>query len=624
LAQNLLTEKILSEAVIESLPGIFYLFDDQGRIIRWNEALENVTHYSSEEISGMQPLDFVAADDRQKVGKAVQQVFVTGKSTVEAELVTKTAHKIPYLLTGSRVTLDGQDFLVGLGIDITKRRRMEEAFKDLFFHAPIGIYIIQNRRFRLVNPGFEKLTGYAKEELLGQDCLMLATPEYKDKIRQHAVRMLKGKSANPYEYQFRTKGGEIRWAMESVTTTDYTGKKATIGYFMDITERKRLENQLTRAQRMEAVGILAGGIAHDFNNLLTAIMGYGELMKMDLEQNDPHYHYTEEILKTAVRGSTLTHQLLAFSRKQILQPSVISLNSLVSNMERLLRRLIGEDIELVTVSDPDLGAVRADRGQIEQIIMNLAVNARDAMPQGGKLTIETANLILDEKYERSHLDVAPGPYVMLAVSDNGEGMDAETQSHIFEPFFTTKTLGQGTGLGLATVYGIVRQSGGHIWVYSEPGQGTTFKIYLPRVEEAVSAAEPKAPAVTRLKGRETILVVEDDNTLREVISKGLKKFGYSVLTAANGGEALLICEKRKGPIHLLLTDVVLPQMGGRELAERLVSLRPDLKVLYMSGYTENAIVHHGILNEDVGFLQKPFKVNLMVQKIREVLDSQEK
>jgi PAS domain S-box-containing protein len=344
LVQNLLTEKILSEAVIESLPGIFYLFDEQGRLIRWNETIENITNYSTEEITRMRPLDFFAESEREKVNAAIQQVFATGRSTVETELLTKNNGKIPYLLTGSKVTVEGQDYLVGLGIDITKRRRLEEAFKDLFFHAPIGIYIVQNRRFRLVNPGFQKLTGFSEEDLLGQDCLMLATPEYKEIIRQHAVQMLKGKNSTPYEYQFQTKKGEIRWAMESVTTTTYNGRKGSIGYFMDITERKRLENQLTRAQRMEAVGILAGGIAHDFNNLLTAIMGYGELMKMDLERNDPHYHYTEEILKTATRGSTLTQQLLAFSRKQILQPSVLSINSLVTNMEKLLRRIIGEDI----------------------------------------------------------------------------------------------------------------------------------------------------------------------------------------------------------------------------------------------------------------------------------------
>ena len=315
LAQNLLKEKILSEAVIESLPGIFYMFDDQGKLVRWNETIESVTHYSTEEITGMHPLDFFGEAEQQRVEAAIKQAFATGRSTVEAELLTKDNGKIPYLLTGSKVTIEGQDYLVGLGIDITKRRRLEEAFRDLFFHAPIGIYIVQNRRFKLVNPGFQKLTGYGEEDLLGRDCLMLATPDYKEKIRQYAVQMLKGKNSNHNEYQFQTKAGEIRWAMESVTTTIYNGKKASIGYFMDITERKRLENQLTRAQRMEAVGILAGGIAHDFNNLLTAIMGYGELMKMDLERNDPHYHYTEEILKTAIRGSTLTHQLLAFSRK---------------------------------------------------------------------------------------------------------------------------------------------------------------------------------------------------------------------------------------------------------------------------------------------------------------------
>ena len=618
--ESLLKEKVLADAVIESLPGVFYLFDVKGKLIRWNESLESVTGYSAEEIAQMHPLDFFTAKDLQRVKATIQQVFNNGRSTVEADVMMKTGGTIPYLLTGSRISLGGRDYLVGLGIDITKRRRLEESFRDLFFHAPIGIYIVQNRKLRLVNPGFQKITGYDENELVGQDCLYLATADFKEKIRLNAVQMLKGKTSTPYEYQFQTKGGETRWAMESVASTMYNGKKASIGYFMDITESKRLEDQLGRAQKMEAIGILAGGIAHDFNNLLTAIMGYGEIMKMDLDKKDPHYYYADEILKTAIRGSTLTHQLLAFSRKQILQPSVISINSLVANMEKLLRRLIGEDIDLVTVIDPELGAVRADQGQIEQIIMNLAVNARDAMPQGGKLTIETASVYLDEDYERNHLEVTGGPHIMLAVSDNGMGMDAETQSHIFEPFFTTKKLGQGTGLGLATVYGIVKQSGGHIWVYSEPGQGTTFKIYLPRVEEAVAPIKPKADRRTELKGPETILVVEDDDALREVIYRGLKKYSYTVLAAANGGEALILCEKYKRPIQLILTDVVLPQMSGRELVERLASSRPGMRVLYMSGYTENAIVTHGVLHADVGFLQKPFKVDQMVRKIRETLD----
>jgi len=620
-AESLLKEKVLADAVIESLPGIFYLFDGKGKLIRWNESPEGVTGYSSDEVAQMHPLDFFEENYKEKVKTRIQQVFSNGSASVEADVVVKTGGKIPYLLTGSRVSLGGHDYLVGLGIDITKRRRLEESFRDLFFHAPIGIYIVQNRKLRLVNPGFQKITGYAENELVGQDCLNLATAEFKEKIRLNAVQMLKGKTSTPYEYQFQTKGGETRWAMESVASTVFNDKKASIGYFMDITESKRLEDQLGRAQKMEAIGILAGGIAHDFNNLLTAIMGYGEIMKMDLDKKDPHHYYAEEILKTAIRGSTLTHQLLAFSRKQILQPSVISINALVANMEKLLRRLIGEDIDLVTVIDPELGAVRADQGQIEQLIMNLAVNARDAMPQGGKLTIETTNVYLDEVYERNHLEVTRGHYIMLAVSDNGMGMDAETQSHIFEPFFTTKGLGQGTGLGLATVYGIVKQSGGHIWVYSEPGQGTTFKIYLPRVEEALAPIKAKADTRTDLKGRETILVVEDDDALREVICRGLKKYGYIVLGAGNGGEALILCEKYKRPIQLILTDVVLPQISGRDLVERLAPSRPGMRVLYMSGYTENAIVTHGVLNADVGFLQKPFKVDQMVRKIREILDT---
>jgi len=623
LAQRLMTEETLSEAVVESLPGIFYLVDNQFRPIRWNETLEDVTQFSTEEIARGHLLDYFRTEDRLKVRDGMQQVFANGKATLEVELQSKDKSKTPYLLSGRRVTVDEQNYVVGLGIDITKRRRLEEAFKDLFFYAPIGIFIVQNRKFKMVNPGFQKITGYSEDELLGQDCLNLATAEFKNKIRLNAVQMLKGKRSSPYEYQFLTKEGEIKWAMESVTTTSFNGKKSTIGYFMDITERRRLEDQLTRAQKMEAIGILAGGIAHDFNNLLTALMGYGELMKMDLDKKDPHYYYTDEIMKIASRGSNLTQQLLAFSRRQILQPRVISINNLVGNMERLLRRLIGEDIELVTKIDPDLGAVRADKGQIEQIIMNLAINARDAMPNGGKLIIETDDVFLDETYEQRHVEVKPGPYVMLAVSDNGLGMDATIQSHIFEPFFTTKKMGQGTGLGLATVYGIVRQSGGYIWVYSEPGQGTTFKIYLPRVEEPLESDEPKPVIVTDLKGRETVLLVEDDHALREVISRGLKKFGYKILEAANGGEALLICEKQKGPIQLLLTDVVLPQMSGRELADRLRPLREDMKVLYMSGYTENAIVNNGILKENVGFIQKPFKVNALVQKIREIIDHRE-
>jgi len=321
----------------------------------------------------------------------------------------------------------------------------------------------------------------------------------------------------------------------------------------------------------------------------------------------------------------LTNKLLAFSRKQILQPRVIDLNLIVKDMDKMLRRLIGEDIDLVTYGAEKLGLVKADPGQIEHILMNLAVNARDALPQGGKLTIETADVFLDESYAQSHAGVSPGPYVMIAVTDNGVGMDAERLSHIFEPFFTTKESGKGTGLGLAMVYGIIKQSGGHIWVYSEPGQGTTFKIYFPRVAEGLAPVRPRPTQKPSRAtgGGKTILLVEDDAALRALMSKALRKYGYQVWEAANGGEAIMVCEKEKGPIHLLLTDVVMPQMSGRELAGRVAHLRPEIKVLYMSGYTTNAIVHHGVLDAGINFIQKPVKILSLLQKVREVLETEE-
>jgi PAS domain S-box-containing protein len=388
----------------------------------------------------------------------------------------------------------------------------------------------------------------------------------------------------------------------------------------ELTGRKRLEEQLLQAQKMEAVGRLAGGVAHDFNNVLTAITGYADLLLMNLGDLDPWRKDVEEIKKAADRASTLTHQLLAFSRKQVLQPRVLNLNAVVANMEKMLRRLIREDIDLVAVLDPALGNVKADPGQTEQVIMNLAVNARDAMPQGGKLTIETMNVYLDEDYARQHVDVQPGPYVMLAVSDTGIGMNEETLSYIFEPFFTTKEKDEGTGLGLSTVYGIVKQSGGHIWVYSEPGQGTTFKVYLPQVEEVIELLEPSSVPTELPQGSETVLLVENADIVRGLAHRVLLQNGYTVLEARHGEEAFLICEQHEGPIHLLVTDVVMPGMSGRELAERLTTSYPETKVLYMSGHTDNAIVRHGVLEPDIAFLQKPFTPDVLARKVREVLD----
>jgi len=397
-------------------------------------------------------------------------------------------------------------------------------------------------------------------------------------------------------------------------------------YARDLSERRAAElalreseDQLRQAQKMEAVGRLAGGIAHDFNNLLTAITGYGEMMLADLREKGPFRAHLREVLKASQRASSLTRQLLAFSRRQILEPKVLDLNSVVAGMFPMLRRLINEDIDLVDRLDGRLPTVKADPGQIEQVIMNLTVNARDAMPHGGTLLLETRSIELDDAYARQHVPLEPGSYAMLAVSDTGSGMSDETMARVFEPFFTTKMHGKGTGLGLATVYGIVKQSGGYIWVYSEEGRGTTFKVYFPRIEEAVAVTGQPAMAPDSLHGSETILLVEDEDLVRALAREVLETHGYTVLDAHIGPEALKIVERHPGSIHMLLTDVVMPQMSGRELAQRVEALRPDVRVLYMSGYTADVIAHEGVLEEGTAYLEKPFTLRALARKVREVL-----
>jgi nitrogen-specific signal transduction histidine kinase len=388
----------------------------------------------------------------------------------------------------------------------------------------------------------------------------------------------------------------------------------------DVTERKQLEEQLRQAQKMEAIGSLAGGVAHDFNNLLTIINGYSDLMQEQLPVGSPLHESLHNIGQAGQRAASLTRQLLAFSRKQVLEPKVLNLNATVTDTANMLQRLIGEDIELTTRLDPALGRVRADPGQIEQILINLAVNARDAMPHGGHLTIETTNTELDMSYTHAYPDLRTGPYVMLAVSDTGIGMDKATQSRIFEPFFTTKEVGKGTGLGLATVFGIVKQSQGHIAVYSEPDLGTIFRVYFPTVEQSSTASKTPPRLRAALHGTETILLVEDEPALRTLARHVLEMHGYTVLEAGRGDEALRLAEAYQGTIHLVVTDVVMPVMGGRQLVEQLAMLQPNVKVLYQSGYTNDAVVQRGILLGETAFLQKPFTPNGLVQTVREVLD----
>ncbi len=471
------------------------------------------------------------------------------------------------------------------------------------------------------SPGATEIFGYQPEEGLGRP----VADFYRGGLEEAGTVMerlrVAGRIRN-YETAFRAKDGrsvEVN-ASFSLLRDPSGGIVGTVGVVKDMTEHKRLEENLRQSQKMEAVGRLAGGIAHDFNNLMTIITGRADMLLGRLRPDDPLRRDIELFRKTSERAAAVTRQLLAFSRRQVLQPKVLDLNAVVAGTDSMLRRLIGEDIDLVTVLEPALWRVRADPGQLEQVILNLAVNARDAMRNGGKLTIETGNVELDEGYASRHVAVKPGSFVLLAVSDTGMGMDEATRSRIFEPFFTTKEQGEGTGLGLATVYGIVKQSGGSIWCYSEPGQGTAFKIYLPRVDEAVESLDPAPPTAEPQPGTETILLVEDEDELRSVAREMLEMHGYTVLEAGHPDEALLVAERHSGPIHLLLTDVVMPKMSGRDLAQRLGPLRPEMRVLYVSGYTDDAIVHHGVLDPGTAFLEKPFNPDDLARKVREVLD----
>ena len=504
-------------------------------------------------------------------------------------------------------------------------RRSELNFRSLVTNAPYGICRCDSTGKILdANPAFLQLLGHSSvDQLVRQHIFGLYAEtdqwfELADFLR----------SAEPF------KGLTAEWKRKDASTTlvRISGRSVSSGpegevvfelFAEDVTERRVLEQQLRQSQKMEAVGRLAGGIAHDFNNLLMVISGYSEFLLERLGA-EPHLRGpAQEIASAAERASSLTRQLLAFSRKQMLAPRIVNLNDVATENIKMLTRMIGEDIDLVMVPGPNLWAVRADAGQIEQVIMNLAVNARDAMPSGGKLTIETSNVTLDEDYARVHAPLPAGDYVMIALSDTGDGMDNETQSHIFEPFFTTKGT-KGTGLGLSTVYGIIKQSGGYIWVHSEVGKGTTFKIYLPRVASTGQATAQVAAPVEYRKvepGTETILLVEDEANLRYLARQYLEKQGYKVIEAADGAVAMQIAVAHDKIIHLLLTDVIMPGMNGRELAQRICEIRPNVKVLYMSGYTENMIGHDGVLDDGVRLLQKPFNLRDLKSIVREVLDS---
>jgi two-component system, cell cycle sensor histidine kinase and response regulator CckA len=503
-------------------------------------------------------------------------------------------------------------------------KRQRELYRSLLDSSPDAVVIYDMEgRTQYVNDSFTRLFGWNLDELMGERIPFVPESEREASMATIQSLIQDGIPRSGFESKRYNKEGRIlEVSLSASRYLDHAGDPAgMLVVLSDITQRRLLEEQLRQSAKMEAIGQLAGGLAHDFNNILTAVIGYANLLSNDLPQEGTYQERLAQITRASERAADLTRQLLAFSRKQVLDVRVTSLNGIIGDMDKLLKRLIGEHIELVTVLDEAAGMVQVDQVQIQQIVMNLAVNARDAMPDRGKLTIETSNAFLDDDYCRMHAEVRPGPYVMFAVSDAGQGMDSCTLARIFEPFFTTKEKGVGTGLGLATVYGIVKQHQGHISVYSEPGRGTTFKIYLPRIEALKDSPLPTWEPGSRPHGNETVLVVEDEEIVRKLACEALEVLGYRTLSAPDPRTAIEICSSHQGPIELLLTDVVLPQMDGRRLFEALSSVRPDLKVLYVSGYTENFIVHHGVLDKGLHFMQKPFNLNRLAGKVREILDA---
>jgi PAS domain S-box-containing protein len=630
--RTLRSSEILYRRLFETAKdGIFLLDAETGQITEANPYLIDLLGYSHCELVGKKLWEIGPFKDIEASRSAFQELQQREYIHYEdLPLKAKDGQRVEVEFVSNVYTV-GEKKVIQCNIrEISQRKRAEEAlreseerYRELFENANDIIYTHDLAGdFISINRMGEQISGYTRDEIFKMNITQMVGPEHLEHVRQMVADPTSWVGATSCELEIVTRNHE-RVMLEVSPRLVWEKRKpvAVQGIARDITARKKLEDQLRQAQKIDAIGKLAGGVAHDFNNILTAIIGHTDLMLRDLGQ-DPERTLSglQAIKSAAERAAGLTQQLLAFSRKQVLQPVVLDLNARISESLKMLRPLITEHIELALALDPSLGRMKADPGQIEQVIVNLVVNARDAMPQGGKLTIETARVHLDDEYARQHASVRPGQYVMLAVSDTGSGMNADAQAHIFEPFFTTKGRGKGTGLGLSTVYGIVKQSGGSIWVSSGQSEGTTFKIYFPCVEECAEAMVTRTRSAESPPGSETILVVEDEEMVRGLVCQILKNKGYRVLEASNGEEGLLVCRQQSSPIHIMVTDVVMPGMNGRDLANRVASIRPAMKVLFMSGYSEDAVVSDGLLDRGLSFIQKPFTPEALAWKVREVLE----
>jgi two-component system, cell cycle sensor histidine kinase and response regulator CckA len=625
--EKLRAEQEMLRKLIDNIPDRIYVKDLQSRWVLANRELANrLGAKNPEEMLGKTDFDYFPKEVATVFSTDEQTVIRTGRPLVNKEERAVDARgnirwwstsKVPW-----RDDLGQIIGIMGIGRDITRLKSAEENFYKAFNAnpEPLTISVVSDGRYLDVNESFLRGTGYSREEVIGRTSLDLKIWDnledrgrFIEKLRQHG-------SVRDLEVPFRVKSGELRVWLHSANLIEFEGQECVISSQKDVTETRALALQLGQAQKMESIGRLAGGVAHDFNNLLSVIIGYSEILLGQPDLDERTQKQFEEIKKAGNRAAALTRQLLAFSRQQILEPKVLNLNVTVVETQKMLRRLIGEDVEFQMRLDPGIGSVKADPGQIGQILMNLAVNGRDAMPDGGRLTIETGEADLDEEAARRHAPCAPGRYVVLTVADTGTGMDEDTKTHIFEPFFTTKELGKGTGLGLSTVYGIVKQSGGYVWVYSELGQGAVFKIFLPRVEQPTRQGEESDLGSENLGGTETVLVVEDEESVRVLICSILAQNGYTVLEA-NSPEHALEIVRQNPSIDLLLTDVVMPGMNGPAMVEKLEEMRVRMKVLYVSGYAGRFGNDRGLLREGVPFLQKPFSKKELLRRLREILEA---
>src|SRR6266853_645020 len=633
--RRLIRGEELFRLISENAADMIAVVDMEGKRIFNSFSYEKVLGYSMKELRESSSSEQIHPEDREKVRQAAEEARLTG---VGKPLEYRVRHKdgtwrvLESTASVIRNSKGEPDNLVVVDRDVTERRRSAEAlrrseagFRSVVEDAPYGIYRASlSGELVLVNSALEKMLGYSSQGELLRTNLGSGVYRYPIEHQKLNETLSRQESFKDIELEWKRKdGAPIIVRCSGCLIKDETGAAAYVEVFAeDITERRTLERQLRMAQKMEAVGRLTGGIAHDFNNLLGVIIGYSQVLKRGLGTERASFEHADEIEKAGKRAVSLTRQLLAFSRQQVLEPVVLNLNTLVSDMEKMLPRLIGEDIALKLELDAFLSQVKADPSQIEQVILNLAVNARDAMPDGGKLLVQTANVNLDTTYTHNHPGSRPGSYVMLRVTDTGTGIDPEIQSQIFEPFFTTKERDKGTGLGLATVYGVVKQSGGYIAVDSEKGKGASFSVYLPPLEQAAThSVAPLAATPVNTRGTETILLVEDAEPLRKLAEMFLKESGYRILSAADGQQALQIARQHFGPIHLLLTDVVMPGINGRVLGERLAPSQPGMKVLYMSGYTDTFIAGHGVLEPGTHLLHKPFTQETLTRKVRELLDA---